>query len=256
MRSRRHAFSTLIYIVITALILMIWGAAQHYTSATVRRRVLIAEAGRRCLLQATTAVEEGLSIFTTQMNEGPPPGSPARTDDFASRARQLRPGEILQFHLSPPVAQLPGGGPDVRLTTVSGRMFVVSLQGQFGEPPVALNRDAYRQYLIKWSRIPGCPADMLTDELKLFGDYRPPTAKGILEFAVTADAHVAGVEVWKTVAVRHQVELSGSPFPDVLGEFMGTGLASMMHVEPIELGRRITSSAAAPPERTAAPGHS
>ena len=252
MRARR-GFTTLLYIVITALILMIWGTAQHYTSAAVRRRVLIAEGGRRCLVMATTAVEEGIEIFASQMNEGPPPGAPESAGSVARKAREIRPGEVLNFSLKPPVATLPGGGPAVHLSSVSGRLFIVALDGQVGQPPPSLTKQAYRAYLIKWARRPGCPAEMVADERKLFGDYRPPTAKGILEFTAIASTEISGVPVYKAVAVRHQVQLAASPFAEVLAEVMGTGLSSMLHIEPLELGRRIWSqnTEAAPPRKEA-----
>lgn len=151
---KRRGISALVLVVAAAMIIMIWAASQQFVNGSVTRRVVIAEAGRRCLIQAATAVEEGIEFLTAELNEGPEPGSPP-DEALAAKFRQLRPGDILEFSYQPTVAELPDGAGDVHLDEVHGQAFLVDISGENGEPPKTFNCQKYKDFLIKWNESAG-----------------------------------------------------------------------------------------------------
>lgn len=151
---KRRGISALVLVVAAAMILLIWAASQQFVNGSVTRRVVIAEAGRRCLIQAATAVEEGIELLTSELNEGPEPGSPP-DESLGVKFRQLRPGDILEFTYQPTVAELPDGAGDVHLAEVHGQAFLVDISGEVGSPPRSFDCAKYKQFLIKWNETPG-----------------------------------------------------------------------------------------------------
>ena len=75
----------------------------------------------------------------------------------------------------------------------------------------------------------------------LFGNWSPPEVRGFIEFKVTASSNVDQVIVNRRVTSRRQFEMTMAPCPEVLAEAMGTGMGSLIHINPIELGRRVDS---------------
>lgn len=85
---------------------------------------------------------------------------------------------------------------------------------------------------------------------ELFGNWSPPQARGIMEIQVTSSADVAGVRCSRTVASRRQFKMTMAPCPKEIGEVMGLGMGSLVHINPVELSRRVGASDGAGP-RTA-----
>jgi hypothetical protein len=143
-----------VIVIAAALVLMIWAAAQQFVNSAAKRRVAIAEAGRRCLIQATTAVEEGIELLTASLNEGPEADT-LRSQSIALQFRELQPGTVLEFSYTPSVAELPGGGVDVHLSEVHGTAFLTDVSGERGSPPLSFNCQKYKDFLLKWNKVPG-----------------------------------------------------------------------------------------------------
>ncbi len=77
------------------------------------------------------------------------------------------------------------------------------------------------------------------EQAELFGDWSPPQAVGIVEFAVTASSELDGTRVNKRVRCRRQFKMTMAPCPEALAEMMGSGFGSMVHLNPVELGRTV-----------------
>lgn len=150
----RRGISAIVLVVLAALIFMIWAATQQFVTGNVKRRVSIAEAGRRCTIQATTAVEEGIDMLISELNEPPKKDRPP-SESMALQFRQLSPGQVLEFSYHPTVAELPGGGMNVQLSEVQGKAFIADVTGEKGEPPKSFNCRKYKEFLIKWNKEPG-----------------------------------------------------------------------------------------------------
>lgn len=150
----RKGISAILLVFAAAMLLMIWAAAQQFVTGTVKRRVTIAEAGRRCLIHATTAVEEGIDMLIGELNE-PPDSSEEGKESLSRQFRTLAPGEVLEFAYTPRVADLPSGGVPVRLSEVRGTAFISDMTGEKGTAPSKFNCVKYKEFLIKWNSVPG-----------------------------------------------------------------------------------------------------
>lgn len=78
--------------------------------------------------------------------------------------------------------------------------------------------------------------------LELFGSWSPPQARGIMELSVTSTCTVAGVELSKEVRSRRLFKMTMAACPEVLAGSMGMAFGSLVHVNPVELGRAVRST--------------
>lgn len=76
---------------------------------------------------------------------------------------------------------------------------------------------------------------------EIFGDYRPPQVRGIMQLSVTASSDVAGVRVYEEATCRRVISMEMAPCPKEIANVMGTGVGSMIHANPVEISRRIRS---------------
>jgi hypothetical protein len=90
------------------------------------------------------------------------------------------------------------------------------------------------------------------EQQELFKNWSPPQVRGILELAVTSTADVAGVNCSRTVTSRRQFKMTMAPCPEVVAELMGVGMGSLVHINPVELSRRVENhtEGAAPAEES------
>lgn len=77
------------------------------------------------------------------------------------------------------------------------------------------------------------------EQQELFKGWSPPQVRGILDLSVTSSADVAGVRCSRTVTSRRQFKMTMAPCPKELGEVMGLGMGSLVHLNPVELSRRV-----------------
>lgn len=151
---KRKGIGAIVLVVFAAIIFLVWAASQQFVTGTVKRRVAIAEAGRRCVIQATTAVEEGVDMLISELNEPPKKDAPP-AESMAIQFRSLAPGQVLEFAYHPTVSELPGGGMNVQVSEVHGKAFIADVSGEKGEPPKSFNCRKYKEFLIKWNKEPG-----------------------------------------------------------------------------------------------------
>lgn len=76
---------------------------------------------------------------------------------------------------------------------------------------------------------------------EIFGDYRPPQVRGIMQLSVTASSDVAGVRVYEEATCRRMISMEMAPCPKEIANVMGTGMGSMIHANPVEISRRLRS---------------
>ncbi len=138
-----------------ALLMMIWALAQRFVGGTVRKNVLLAEAGRLCQIAATTAIEEGVELFTAQANESEEVDEELPDESLGVKMRQMQPGDVIEFSYRPELAEREHGDRSVEIGEVSGRMFLQGVYDERGEPPRKFNCKKYAAFLLKWSRVPG-----------------------------------------------------------------------------------------------------
>lgn len=80
------------------------------------------------------------------------------------------------------------------------------------------------------------------EQRELFGNWSPPQVRGILDLEVTSSADVAGVRCARTVTSRRQFKMTMAPCPKEIAEVMGVGMGSLVHINPVELSRRVSAS--------------
>lgn len=80
------------------------------------------------------------------------------------------------------------------------------------------------------------------EQRELFRGWSPPQVRGIMELNVTSSADVAGVRCSRTVTSRRQFKMTMAPCPKEIAEVMGVGMGSLIHINPVELSRRVTSN--------------
>jgi hypothetical protein len=76
---------------------------------------------------------------------------------------------------------------------------------------------------------------------EIFGDYRPPQVRGIMQMSVTVSSDVAGVRSYEEATCRRIITLEMAPCPKELASVMGSGVGSMIHANPVEISRRVRS---------------
>lgn len=79
------------------------------------------------------------------------------------------------------------------------------------------------------------------EQAELFKGWRPPQVRGIMDLDVTSSVEVAGVRCSKTVTSRRQFKMTMAPCPREVAEVMGVGMGSLVHINPVELSRRVSS---------------
>lgn len=63
--------------------------------------------------------------------------------------------------------------------------------------------------------------------------------EGMMEFEVTSAADVGDVRIHRRVTSRRQLKMTVMPFADVFTEVTGSEFGSMVHLNPIEIGRSV-----------------
>lgn len=151
---RRHGFSALLLVMGAAFLLMIWALAQQFTQSSIRRRVRISEGGRRALLQATTAIEEGIDAVLSTVNDGDPDDTELSAD-LGAQLRELAPGEVIEFSFAPALAEAQVEGLPIVVSRVQGTAFLLAVEDEVGKPPRKFTCKKYKTFLDKWSQVPG-----------------------------------------------------------------------------------------------------
>lgn len=234
----RGGFSAILLVLGAAFLLLVWGSAQQFVSATVARRVRIAQAERRCLMVTTQAVEEGVELFQRLSNRDLDPGADSGARSLAGELRALRPGQVLEFSYVPELSHAAASGPDgVDLEAVLVRAWIQDVRPPRGRRPPGFDCAAWGALLREEAARDLAPFDVVRRENELYGDWRPPGVAGILELRATAHATVSRVRVSRRVTVRRQFDADVAPCPEELVAALGTGLASVVRVNPVELGR-------------------
>lgn len=146
--------SAFLLVVGAALLMLIWATAQQGVNLNVRRRVRIAEASRVALIRATTAVEEGVEIFATLVNEPESVEETPPDESLAAQLRSIEPGTVLNFAFRPARAEMPHEGAPVWLSQVEGTAYLTGATDEIGEMPSDFSCEKYERYLVKWSKVP------------------------------------------------------------------------------------------------------
>lgn len=151
---KREGYSSFLLVMGTGFLLMIWAACQQWVNGSIRKRVRIAEAGRRCLMQASAAVEEGVEVFVSKVNAPEEGDEVAR--EIARRIREVSPGEVLEFEFDLPRAAMTGrDGFRVGLGKVVARAYLLDFE-EGGPPPTGKElEEKMRKFWTKWSQVPG-----------------------------------------------------------------------------------------------------
>lgn len=76
---------------------------------------------------------------------------------------------------------------------------------------------------------------------EIFGDFRPPQVRGIMQMSITVSSDVAGVRSYEEVSCRRIITMEMAPCPKELASVMGSGVGSMIHANPVEISRRVRS---------------
>jgi hypothetical protein len=227
-----------------AFLLLVWGVAQQFVTGTVQRRVRIAEAGRRCLLQATMAVEEGIDLVRLLANE-----ADEDRQSLSLMLRRLRPGQVLEFGYQPPLAGESADGISVEIEAVKVRALVQTIEPSQGPPPASFSCDRYRVALERWMRERLSPLALRREERALYRGWHPAVVKGLIEFAAAARTDVSGVRITKRLRVRRQFRIQVAPCPKELAAVTGQGLGSMMEINPVEISRLVETDRQPVPRR-------
>ncbi len=234
---RRHGFSALLLVMGTAVLFAIWGYAQQFTQASIRRRVMISEGGKRALHRANEALKSILRFIFMHVNESE---DGKKQVSLREQLRSLRPGEVAElsfdYQLDADIKQqhrMPS-----RVASVEVRAYLTGLNpGSPGKPP--LTPEEYRAFIKKWRNVPGRSVEREQEREKLYGDWSPATAEGNLEVMVTGSTDVSGVRIYRELSVRKRFILSMSPYPVLFAEESGLGLGSIVQISPIDLSRTI-----------------
>lgn len=246
MPPRRHAFAAIALVISASVLLFIWAGAQHFVTASVRRRVRLAETKRAATLQALSSAEQ-LTIFlpallSLRLLPELPPDLPESTLD------QMAKVEASLADWNPPApldleATLPwmsSSMKHVRVKLETGRllMHVEQVRGGPDEPfDPATDCERYGSWRnqSRWVDVDESDPALVSARRSQFPGWSPVVLEGLGIFEATSLARGHGVETRATATLLRQVRLHTSPCPAEDPVSAGPQL----RVHPVELGRRI-----------------
>lgn len=163
-RVGRRGVSTLFLILLAAMLMLTWGLAQHFMSGSIRKRVRIAEGGRRALLRAETAVREAESYVSIHANEDPDRAGQYKPGTLAHALRALEPGQLFEYEIEPQLARewtedaaqdvTWAEDDDTEITLIAYLKAAVHEDADEEEDCDDL-LEKLRKFSVKWSQVPG-----------------------------------------------------------------------------------------------------
>ncbi len=233
--TRRAGFSGLILVLAAAVILLVWGIAQQFVTGSAERRVRLAEVGRRCLLQASSAVDEGIDLVHGLAN-----GVAAEdADSLGRRIRELAPGQVLELAYRPMLTEEGGEASGERIVEARIRAWVQRVEPERGWRPPEFSCERYLEAWRDLLRTGASPLRIEREERELMGSWTTARVLGILELSARSEVTVSRVVVSRRVTSRRQYLLSLSPCPQGFGEATGSGHPSVLRIHPVEVARLV-----------------
>jgi hypothetical protein len=243
---RRQAFAAIALVISASVLLFIWAGAQHFVTASVRKRVRLAETKRAATLQALSSAEQ-LTIFlpallSLRLLPELPPDLPDTTLDQMARVEASlagwNPPGPLDLEVTLP--WMSSSMKHVRVKLETGRllMHVEEVRGGPDDPfDPATDCERYGAWRNqgRWADVDEGDAALTSARRAAFPGWSPVVLEGLGLFEGTSVARGHGVETRTTATLLRQVRLQTSPCPAEDPASAGPQL----QVHPVELGRRV-----------------
>ena len=246
MPPRRPAFAAIALVISASVLLFIWAGAQHFVTASVRRRVRLAETKRAATLQALSSAEQ-LTVFvpallSLRMLPELPPGLPDSTLDQVARVEASlagwNPPAPLDIEVTLP--WMSSSMKHVRVKLETGRLLLHVEQVRGGpddpfDPAADCDRYASWRSQGRWADADETDPELVAARRREFPGWSPVVLEGLGIFEATSVARGQGVETRSTATLLRQVKMQTSPCPAADPASAGPRL----QVHPVELGRRV-----------------
>lgn len=149
----RRGFTTVLFVVVVALLLMGWAFAHHFTVLSVAGRVRASQAARRATLVASNFAEQAPQLLQLALN-GETPLEIEETDEgkgLPGALHGLGMNQVLRASIPPPDAVIEAFGSKVRVTEIEGAARFLEVDG-VDKPPDAETCDEFSEWRIRWNR--------------------------------------------------------------------------------------------------------